>query len=65
MDTTSSIKVIPDFFILLLDSFRVRYEKEKDFDRLLEFADLKLDIISNREYDKKPDENGVYRSIKK
>lgn len=53
-----------DCLLLLLDSFRIRYGNGVSFDKILHFALKKLDVIKNREWEKTPDENGVYHSKK-
>lgn len=53
-----------DCLLLLLDAFRIRYGNNVSFNKLLHFALSKLDVIKKREWDKVPDENGVFHSKK-
>jgi len=53
-----------DCLLLLLDAFRIRYGNETSFNKLLHFALIKLDEIKQREWEDKPDENGIYHSKK-
>ena len=53
-----------DCLLLLLDAFRIRHGNDVSFNKLLHYALNKLDIIKQREWDEKPDENGVFRSKK-
>lgn len=53
-----------DCFLLLLDSFRIRFGNETSFDELMFYSLDKLKIIKQREYPSKPDENGIYKHIK-
>lgn len=53
-----------DCLLLLLDAFRIRYGNDTSFNKLLHFALNKLEVIKNREWEKEPDENGVYHSKK-
>lgn len=53
-----------DCLLLLLDAFRIRYGNETSFNKLLHFSLNKLDVVKKREWNKVPDENGVYKSKK-
>lgn len=53
-----------DCILLLLDSFRIRYGSHTSYNKLLHFALNKLEVIKSREWEKEPDENGVYHSKK-
>jgi len=53
-----------DCLLLLLDAFRIRYGNDVSYNKLLHFSLNKLEIIKKREWDKEPDENGVYHSKK-
>ena len=53
-----------DCLLLLLDAFRIRYGNETSYNKLLHFALNKLDVIKKREWNKEPDENGVFSSKK-
>lgn len=53
-----------DCILLLLDAFRIRYGNDVSYNKLFHMALTKLDVINKREWDKIPDENGVYHSKK-
>ena len=53
-----------DCLLLLLDAFRIRYGNDTSFNKLLHFSLNKLEVVKNREWDKEPDEDGVYHSKK-
>lgn len=49
-----------DCILLLLDAFRIRYGNDTSFNKILHFALNKLDAIKDREWDSKPDKDGVF-----
>jgi len=53
-----------DCLLLLLDAFRIRYGNDVSFNKLLHFSLNKLEVIKKREWDKEPNEDGIYRSKK-
>jgi hypothetical protein len=53
-----------DCFLLLLDSFRIRYGNGVSYNKLIQFSLNKLKILKEREWESEPDENGVYHSKK-
>ena len=53
-----------DCLLLLLDAFRIRYGNDVSFNKLLYFALNKLEIVKKREWNKEPDENGIFRRKK-
>ena len=53
-----------DCLLLFLDAFRIRYGNSTSYNKLLYYALNKLDVIKKRNYDKEPDENGIFRRKK-
>lgn len=49
-----------DCLLLLLDAWRIRYGNWISYDKFIEMADKKLEIAKKREWDKTPDDEGVY-----
>ena len=49
-----------DCMLLLLDAFRIRYGDDVSFNKLLHFSLNKLDAMKEREWDKEPDEKGIF-----
>lgn len=54
-----------DCILLLLDAFRIRYGNDTSFNKILHFALNKLADIEDREWDEKPDEDGVFHRKRK
>ena len=53
-----------DCFLLLIDAFRKHYGNDVDMQKLINISSNKLDICEERTWSE-PDENGVFKHIKK
>lgn len=53
-----------DCLLLLLDAFRIRYGNDVSFNKLLHISLNKLEVVKKREWNKKPNEDGIFRSKK-